>query len=114
MWYEMEIIQGQDYEVTFSAHDPETNAPLDLRTGFTFVGRVCKTTDKDSPELYVFPVDATGLYPQNGSLIVRVPGTVSDDWDFERVVFGIKVTNNDDGREIMGIRGPLHVIPTFA
>jgi|KBSSwiS6_1023812.scaffolds.fasta_scaffold02039_6 hypothetical protein len=114
MWYEMEIIQGQDYEVTFSAHDPETDAPLDLRTGFTFVGRVCKTTDKDSPELYVFPVDATGLYPQNGSLIVRVPGTVSDDWDFERVVFGIKVTNNDDGREIMGIRGPLHVIPTVA
>ena len=114
MWFEMEVIQGQDYEVTFSASDPETDVPLDLRTGFTFVGRVCKTTDNDETSLYDFPVGNTGLYPQNGSLIVRIPGDVSDDWTFERVQFGIKVTNNEDGREIMGIRGPLHVTPTVA
>jgi hypothetical protein len=114
MWFEMEVVQGQDYEVTFSATDPVTGTPLDLRSGFAFLGRVCKTTDNDSPDLYLFPTGPNGLDPQNGFLIVRVPGTISDDWEFERVVFGIKVTNIDDGREIIGIRGPLHVIQTVA
>lgn len=114
MWFEMEIVQGQDYEATFLATDPETDVPLDLRTGFTFLGVICKTTKNGETPLYTFPVGATGLYPQNGSLIVRVPGPVSDDWEFERVVYGIKVLNNEDGREIIGIRGPLYVVPTVA
>jgi hypothetical protein len=114
MWFEMVIVQGEDFEAIFSATDPETDAPLDIRTGFTFVGAICKTTNNDEVPLYIFPVDETGLVPQNGSLIVRIPGDVSAEWDFERVVFGIRVNNDDDGREIMGIRGPCYVKPTVA
>lgn len=114
MWFEMEIVQGNDYEVIFLATDPETGVPLDIRTGFTFNGTICKTTNNGEAPLYAFPVSEAGLVPQNGSLVVRIPGDVSDDWEFERVVYGIKVLNQDDGREIMGIRGPLHVIPSVA
>lgn len=114
MWFEMEITQGQDYEVTFQATDPVTAAPLDLRTGFTFVGNICLTTNNEESPLYTFPVGETGLLPQNGALIVRIPGNVSDDWTFERVYYGIRVTNDEDGREIMGIRGLFRVIPTVA
>ena len=112
MWFEMEIVQGQDYEVTFQASDPETGAPLDIRSGFTFSGIVSLTTNNQENPLYTFPVGDTGLLPQNGSLIVRVPGDISEDWTFERVVYGIRVFNNADGREIMGIRGLFRVIPT--
>lgn len=114
MWFEMEIIQGQDYEVTFQATDPVTGTPLDIRTGFTFVGIICLTTNNDESPLYTFPLSESGLVPQNGSLIVRIPGDISYNWEFERVVYGIRVVNDDDGREIMGIRGPFRVIPTVA
>lgn len=114
MWFEMQILQGEDYEAVFSATDPVTGQPLDIRTGFSFVGAICRTTNNDETPLYIFPVDQTGLVPQNGSLIVRIPGDISAEWEFERVVFGIRVNNNDDGREIMGIRGPCYVQPTVA
>jgi hypothetical protein len=114
MWYEMEIVQGNDYEVIFLATDPETGVPLDIRTGFTFVGHIAKTSDNGLTPLYTWPVDATGLVPRNGSLAVRIPGDISLLWDFERVYYGIRVLKTDDGSEIMGIRGPLIVIPTVA
>ena len=114
MWFEMDVVQGSDYEVVFSARDPVTSAPIDIRTGFTFIGKICRTTDNDETPLYTFPVGDTGLLPQNGSLVVRIPGDVSDDWEFERVTFGIRVINDTDGRELMGIRGPCYVQPTVA
>jgi hypothetical protein len=114
MYFEMEIVQGQDYEATFLATDPVTDLPLDIRSGFTFVGHVCKTTNNGETPLYIFPVSDQGLIPQNGSLVVRVPGDISDDWEFERVVYGIRVFDTEEGREIMGIRGPLRVTPTVA
>jgi hypothetical protein len=114
MWFEMEIVQGNDYEVIFMAADPETNVPLDIRTGFTFLGTIAKTTNNGETPLYTWPVDNTGLVPQNGTLVVRIPGDISMDWEFERVFYGIRVLKTDDGSEIMGIRGPLTVIPTVA
>jgi hypothetical protein len=45
---------------------------------------------------------------------VRIPGDISLLWDFERVYYGIRVLKIDDGSEIMGIRGPMIVIPTVA
>lgn len=114
MWFEMEIVQGSDYEVVFSATDPETDVPLDIRTGFTFVGKICKTVYDDDDPLYTWPIGEDGFLPQNGSLVIRIPGDVSADWTFERVAFGIKVTNDADGREIIGIRGPFYVQPAVA
>jgi hypothetical protein len=114
MWFEMKVVQGSDYEATFSAKDPVTGAPIDIRTGFTFIGKICLTTDNDEAPLYSFPVGEDGLLPQNGSLVVRTPGDVSEDWTFERVVFGIRVLDTVDGRELMGIRGPCYVQPTVA
>jgi hypothetical protein len=110
----MKVIQGTDYKAAFSAKDPETSVPLDLRSGFSFTGYVCKTTNNGETPLYVFPIGATGLLPLNGSLEIHIPAFISEDWEFERVVYGIHVRNTDTDEEIMGIRGPLWVTPTVA
>jgi hypothetical protein len=114
MWFDMEVYQGTDYEVIFMAVDPETGVPLDIRTGFSYVGVIAKTTNNGETPLYTWPVSNQGLVPGNGTLTVRIPGGISGVWAFERVVYGIKVIRQADSSEIMGIRGPLNVIPTVA
>jgi hypothetical protein len=112
MFFHMKVTQGSDYEATFSATDPETNLPLNLTTGYTVSGKVAKTPNNDETPLYSWPVGPTGLVKGNGSLTIKIPGSVSADWDFTNVYYGVKVVNDGNGGEVMGIRGPLSLTHT--
>ena len=112
MYYPMTVIQGQDYESEFTVTDPVTNNPLDITAGHTLVGKIAKIEVNGEPPLYTWPVNASGLVPQVGKLLVRIPGSVSALWTFERVFYSIKVTNTASGAEAMGIRGLFVVVPT--
>lgn len=111
MYHYMKVVQGSDYEVSFTATDPETQLPLNLTVGYTFVGKIAKT-EFDTTFLYEWPVSPMGIVPEVGRLVVRVPGSVSRTWEFERVVYAVQVINSVTGGEVMGIRGPLYVQPT--
>lgn len=113
MFIPLEVVQGSDFEASFTVEDPDTHNPLDLTSGYTISGKICKTTDNDETPLYTIPVSAQGLIPQNGHLILKIPGTVSKNWAFERVYYGIQVVNMSGGTDL-GIRGPFRVVQTVA
>lgn len=112
MFFRMKVTQGSDYEAVFSVTDPDTNLPLNITTGYTVSGKIAKTPNNGETPLYTWPVGANGLVKGNGQLTVKIPGSISADWNFTHVYFGVKVVNDGSGGEVMGIRGPFTLVHT--
>lgn len=112
-YFYMKIKQGSDYEVSFTANDPDTNVPIDLRTDFQVVGLVKKKFYDASSSLYGWNNLAGNVVLLNGSLIIKVPGADSVLWGFRRVWYDIRVRNTSSNKLTDISYGPLTVIPTI-
>lgn len=114
MYFHMEICQGQDYEVTFTATDPATGQPMNLTSGYSLVGAVAKKYFGSNPPLYTWHTLDDTVDLLDGSVKIRVPGSDSKDWTWRRVFYDIKVLNNVTEQEIVVAYGPLTLTPTLS
>lgn len=113
MYFHMKIIQGSDYEASFTVRNPDTQALLDLTSGYDILGKVGKRFFVDEMDLYTWDEPAGNVVKAVGSLKLRVPGSVSRLWTFRRVFYDVRILNTATNEEINVAHGPLTVTPTL-
>jgi hypothetical protein len=115
MFFAMEIVQGEDYEVRFDVFDPSTSppVPIDATSGYTLTGQVAEKFFTSEAPLYEWKEANGNVTLGNGWVKIQVPSAASRSWTFRRVFYDVEIKNNSTGKEIVIAYGPLILQPTI-